>query len=153
VVLAQKYADQPNRSPWVAQLAVDGPARSLDSDATADLVVVGAGIAGIATAFFALRGSLRRVMLVERDRVARGATGWNAGSLASFFERPLLGIADEFGVGSAAEAQRNVEGAHDLLDLMAGESGASVRIERFMGHMGMFNRHQLEVHLACALPA
>ncbi|MGE5274508.1 MAG: NAD(P)/FAD-dependent oxidoreductase [Verrucomicrobiota bacterium] len=143
------YADRPNRSPWIAQLAPDRPPRPLGSDATADLVVVGAGIAGIATAFFALRAGNGTVVLVERDRVARGATGRNAGQLTTYFERPLSDIADEYGWELAAEAQRGLDDAHDLLDVMVGEAAAGVRVERFTGHMGMFNRHHLEVHLRC----
>ena len=90
-------------------------------------------------------------MLVERDRVARGATGRNAGQLTTYFERPLSDIADEFGWEQAVDAQRGFEDANDLLDLMVAESGARVRVERFTGHMGMFNRHHLEVHLRCML--
>jgi glycine/D-amino acid oxidase-like deaminating enzyme len=145
------YADHPNRSPWIAQLAEDGPPRPLCSDATADVVVVGAGIAGIATVFFLLRETTSSVTLVERDRVARGATGRNAGQLTTYFERPLSDIADEFGWELAGDAQRGFEDAHNLLDLIVSESDAKLRVERFAGHMGMFNRHHLEVHLRCLL--
>jgi glycine/D-amino acid oxidase-like deaminating enzyme len=140
-------ADAPARSPWLAQLAADGPPRPLEADASADVAVVGAGIAGVATAFFILRETSSSVLLVERDRVARGATGRNAGQLTTYFERPLCEIADEFGVEPAAEAQRGFDGAHELFDLMVSETGATARVERFAGHMGMFNLGQLQVHL------
>jgi len=110
-------------------------------------VIVGAGIAGLATAFFTLRSTAKRVLLVERDRVGRGATGRNAGQLTTYFERPLCDIADEFGVELAAEAQGGFDDAHDLLDLLVAESGAAVRVERFIGHMGMFNLSHVLVHL------
>jgi len=145
------YTDLPNRSPWVAQLAPEGPPRPLEADAAADVVVVGAGIAGIATTFFLLRSNPGVVILLERDRVARGATGYNAGQLTTYFERPLSSIAEEFGWEPAAEAQRDVEEAHGLLDTMVAEAGAAVRVERFDGQLGMFNRHQVEVHLRCQL--
>ena len=141
------YSNQPSRSPWIAQLEDDGPPRPLGADTAADVVVVGAGIAGVATAFFALRTTTDDVLLVERDRVARGATGRNAGQLTTYFERPLSDIAEQFGVQMAAEAQRAFDDGHDLLDLMVAEAGATVRVERFTGHMGMFNLHQLQVHL------
>jgi len=144
-----RYGDQPNRSPWIAQLAPDGPPRPLIGQVETDVVVVGSGIAGIATAFFLLRETPLSVVLLERDRVARGATGRNAGQLTTYFERPLSAIAEEFGAARAAEAQRGIEGAHDLLDVIVRESGATVRVERFVGHMGMFNAHQVEVHLRC----
>jgi glycine/D-amino acid oxidase-like deaminating enzyme len=141
------YDDQPSRSPWIAQLAPDGPPRPLDADVRTDVAIVGAGIAGVATAFFVLRSTPHRVLLLERDRVARGATGRNAGQLTTYFERPLCNIADEFGVRLAAEAQRDFDDAYDLLDLLVAESGATVRVERFTGHLGMFNLQHVLVHL------
>lgn len=145
------YRDQPDRSPWIAQLAPDGPPRPLPGNARADVVIVGAGIAGVATAFFVLRETSNSVLLVERDRVARGATGRNAGQLTTYFERPLPDIAAQYGVGMAVDAQKGIEGAHDLLDLMALETGATVRVERFAGRMGMFTLNHLEVHLGAGL--
>ena len=145
------YSDRPNRSPWITQFEPDGAPRPLGGDATADVVIVGAGIAGIATAFFLLRECPGRVLLVERDRVARGASGRNAGQLTTYFERPLSELAERFGRELVGEAQRGFEDAHELLDLMVATSGATVRVERFSGHMGMFNRHHLEVHLSSLL--
>ena len=141
------YADQPSRSPWIAQLAPDAPPRPLDGDAEADVAIIGAGIAGVATAFFTLRSTSASVSLLERDRVARGATGRNAGQLTTYFERPLYDIAAEFGIDQAVDAQRAFDDAHDLLDLMAAEAGSTVRVERFTGHMGMFSLNHLQVHL------
>lgn len=143
------YGDQPNRSPWIAQLAPDGPPRPLDGDTATDVVIVGAGIAGVSTAFFTLRSTTERVLLVERDRVARGATGRNASQLTTYFERPLTSIADAFGDQPAADAQSVFDGAHELLDLMAAEAGATVRVERFTGHMGMYSAAQVDTHLRC----
>ena len=141
------YPDLPSRSPWISQLTPDGPPRPLDADASTDVVIVGAGIAGVATAFFTLLDTTKRVMLIERDRVARGATGRNAGQLTTYFERPLHDIADEFGAEMATDAQRAFDDAHDLLDLMAAEAGATVRVERFTGRLGMFALNHVQVHL------
>jgi glycine/D-amino acid oxidase-like deaminating enzyme len=144
---AALYPDRPNRSPWIAQLAPDGPPRPLRADLTTDVAIVGAGIAGVATAFFVLRSTPLRVALIERDRVARGATGRNAGQLTTYFERPLASIAAEFGEDQAIAGQRAFDDAHDLLDLLASESEATVRIDRFTGHMGMFSLNHVLVHL------
>ena len=108
---------------------------------------MGAGIAGVATAFFTLRATTGRVILIERDRVARGATGRNAGQLTTYFERPLFEIADEFGAEMAIEGQRAFDDAHRLLDLMTAETGASVRVDRFSGHMGMLSLNHLQLYL------
>lgn len=142
-----QYRDVAPRSPWIAQLEPDGPPRPLDRDLSSDVVVVGAGIAGVSTAFWTLRDTSLNVVLLERDRVARGATGRNAGQLTTYFERPLSSLATEHGETLACEAQADIDDAHDLLDVMASESGASVRVERFVGHMGMFSLEQVVVHL------
>jgi len=144
---AAPYADQACRSPWIAQLEPLGPPRPLRSDAIADVVIVGAGIAGVATAFFTLRDTPRSVLLVERDRFASGATGRNAGQLTTYFERPLASIAEQFGEALAVEGQRAFDDAHELLDLIVAETRATVRVERFDGHMGMVNLNHVLVHL------
>ncbi len=145
------YTHQPNRSPWIAQLEQDGPPEPLTADTRADVVVVGAGIAGVATAFFLLRGTGRNVLLLERERVARGATGRNAGQMTTYFERPLSDIAADHGAAMAGEAQSGFEDAPRLLEVMVAEAGCTVRLERFTGHLGLFSLHHLEVHLECEL--
>lgn len=140
-------SERSSASPWVAQLDPEPPPRPLHGDVATDVAVVGAGIAGVATAFFLLRETDLQVLLIERDRAGRGATGHNAGQLTSYFERPLHDIAREFGDAMAVDAQRDLDGAHDLLDLIVAESGATVRVERFTGHLGLFALDHLEVHL------
>jgi glycine/D-amino acid oxidase-like deaminating enzyme len=141
------FPDLPVRSPWIAQLAPLGDPRPLAADLTTDVAIVGAGIAGIATAFFTLRSTDLHVTVLERDRVAHGASGRNAGQLTTYFERPLHDIAEQFGADLAIEGQRAFDDAHDLLDLLVAETGATVRIERFTGHMGMFTLDHVVVHL------
>ena len=109
---------------WLDEIAPD-PHPPLDADTSADVAIVGAGIAGVATAFFVLRSTSKRVLLIERDRVARGATGRNAGQLTTYFERPLASIAEEFGEALAVEGQRAFDGAHALLDLLAAHLAAA----------------------------
>jgi glycine/D-amino acid oxidase-like deaminating enzyme len=74
----------------------------LEGEATADVVVVGGGVAGVATAYFLARAGVRPVVLEARG-VAEAASGRNAGFL-------LAGVADNFVVASrrygAANARR-----------------------------------------------
>ncbi len=137
----------PSRSPWIDQLEPDLPPRPLDTDVNTDVAVVGAGIAGVATVFFLLRDTDRRVLLIERDRAGRGATGHNAGQLSTYFERPLFDLVDAYGFAKAIAAQRAIDDSWELLDLIVDESGAQVRIDRFTGHLGMFALNHLTVHL------
>ena len=60
------------------QILKDG-LRGLPDDATYDLVVIGAGGAGLSTALFAaLEGA--RVLVVERTELVGGTTAWSAGT-------------------------------------------------------------------------
>src|SRR2546428_11274223 len=61
---------------------------ALEGDASADVVVVGAGIAGIATAYHLARAGARPLVLEART-VTEAASGRNAGFL-------LAGVADNF---------------------------------------------------------
>lgn len=136
-----------NRSPWIHQLKQDRHVNTLFSDLSTDVAVVGAGIAGISTAFFLLRNTDKNVIVLEKGRFARGATGHNAGQIASYFERPFSEIADEFGLEQAAEAQTSVESAWALLDQMYTEAGIAVPMSRFMGHAGLSTYDQVVRHL------
>ena len=136
-----------SRSPWIAQLRTDQGPRPLDCDVTTDVAVVGAGIAGLATAFFLLRDTDNQVLLIERDRAGRGATGHNAGQLTTYFERPLFDLVDSYGFDKVIAAQRGIDDSWDLLDIMVADSGAQVRIDRFTGYLGMFALNHVMVHL------
>ena len=71
---------------WLAQ---EGPARPrLAGDGVADVAVVGAGIAGLSTAY-ALAREGARVIVLEGRRVASAASGRNAGFV-------LAGVAENF---------------------------------------------------------
>ncbi|MEP7203619.1 MAG: FAD-binding oxidoreductase [Ilumatobacteraceae bacterium] len=136
-----------SRSPWIAQLRPDLAPLPLDGDVTTDVAVVGAGIAGLATAFFLLRDTDSKVLLIERDRAGRGATGHNAGQLTTYFERPLFDLVDSYGFDKVIAAQRGIDNSWDLLDTMVADSNAQVRIDRFTGYLGMFALDHLMVHL------
>jgi len=73
-------------------LWLDGPAPAprppLDGDASADVAVVGGGIAGLSVAY-ALAREGARVVLLERERVAGAASGRNAGFV-------LAGVAESY---------------------------------------------------------
>lgn len=134
------------RSPWIEQLR-SPPPRPLDGDAEVDVVIVGAGIAGVATAFHVLRATRSSVLLVERDRVGRGATGRNAGQLVTYTERPLHDIAAEYGEEMALAAQQELDNGWSLLREMLDAVSADVRVDEFIGHMAMANLDHVVTHL------
>jgi glycine/D-amino acid oxidase-like deaminating enzyme len=71
----------------------------LEADTTADVAVVGAGIAGIATAYF-LASTGASVVVLEARGVAEAASGRNAGFL-------LAGVAENYVAASRRYGDRN----------------------------------------------
>lgn len=137
----------PNHSPWIAQLNRTRPVQPLDAPVSADVVIVGGGIAGVTTAFFTLRDTAHSVVLVEADKIAHGASGYNAGQITSYFERPLAELVEEFGLELAIDGQRSVESAWGLIDEMVTEAALRTPIYRFTGYAGLSSLEQVELHL------
>lgn len=134
-------------SPWIYQMNQGRPMQALREDIDVDVCIAGAGIAGVSTAFFILRNTDKKVAIVEKGKLAHGATGHNAGQIASYFERPFYELADQFGLEQAADAQKSVEGAWQLIDLMYTEAGLTIPVSRFMGQAGFTTIDQVIRHL------
>ena len=136
-----------NHSPWLHQLNRTRPIEPLTKDASADVAIVGGGIAGVMTAYFTLRDTSKSVLMVEADKVAHGATGHNAGQIASYFERPFAELVEEFGLQLAADGQRSVESGWALLDSIILEAGLATPVHRFTGYAGCMSLAQVLAHL------
>lgn len=136
-----------NRSPWIHQLNRTRPVEPLKRDIETDVVIVGGGIAGIATAFFTLRDTDKSVVLLEAGKVAHGATGHNAGQVVSYFERPFHEIVKEFGLPLAAQGQRDIELSWELIDQIYTEAGLDIYFARFTGYEGFSTYDQVMAHL------
>ena len=136
-----------NKSPWLHQLNITREINTLKNDTHTDVVIIGAGIAGVATAFFTLTHTDKNVILVESDRVAHGATGHNAGQATSYFERELHELVSVFGLEKTVEGQRAIEeDAWKLLDEMYSKANLDVPTARFTGFTGL--TEQSHVHEA-----
>lgn len=149
-----------NRSPWISQLDATRPQQKLERDIETDVAIVGAGIAGISTAFFVLKYTDKSVTILEQGKLAHGATGHNAGQVVSYFERGFASLVEEFGLEKAAAGQRAIENAWDLIEEMYGDGGLDILLSRFTGHAGLSTLDQVLFHLrnnagrvAAGLPA
>jgi sarcosine oxidase len=119
-----------------------GPARApatgpgADASRNTDVLVVGGGISGASTAYHLSRAGLR-VVLAERNRLARGVTSQAVGLLSPPLRQPYQQVVHDLG-GAAALALwefslRSVEGLSDLL-AARGEAGG-VELDRSGGHL------------------
>jgi len=137
----------PNQSPWLAQLNRTRPVTALSDNIATDVAIVGGGIAGIMTAYFILRDTDKKVVILEADKVAHGATGHNAGQITSYFERPLSTLVEQFGLDMATRGQEAIESGWALLDTVHEEANLTTNMYRFTGHAGVTTLEQLLVHL------
>lgn len=136
-----------NQSPWLAQLNRTRPVTTLSDNIATDIAIVGGGIAGIMTAYFILRDTDKKVVMIEADKVAHGATGHNAGQITSYFERPLSVLVEQFGLDMASRGQEAIENTWALLDAIRDEVNLTTSIYRFTGHAGVCSLEQLLIHL------
>jgi len=136
-----------NRSPWLRELRSDRVRRKLEIDVNTDIAIIGGGIAGIVSAFYTLKYTSLNVALFERFKLAHGATGHNAGQITSYFERGFASLVKEFGLSKAAEGQKAIEDAWQLLDEMYTDADLDIPLSRFIGHAGLSSPEQVLVHL------
>lgn len=94
---------------WWDQLADDEPGElvarpPLDGDATADVVVVGAGLTGLWTAYYLHETDPSlEVLVVEQEVAGFGASGRDRGWCSARFPRSGRAIADRYGDEAAAQ--------------------------------------------------
>lgn len=102
--------DPRDLSLWFDQVAADGdplaPRPPLDGDSEADVVVVGAGLTGLWTAYYLTEADPElRVVIVERELAGFGASGRNGGWCSALFPTTAGALAREHGA-PAARAMR-----------------------------------------------
>jgi glycine/D-amino acid oxidase-like deaminating enzyme len=103
------------QSPWLAELVRSRPLKRLTQYLETDVVIIGAGIAGSATAAFSLLETPYRIVVLEAGRVGHGATGRNAGQMLTDFERPIAELISDFGFDVVKAGLEKVEGAWELV--------------------------------------
>ena len=134
-------------SPWIHQLDPLRKHVSLEEDIPTEVVIIGAGIAGLSSAFFTLKNTSKKVVMVEAYKIAHGATGHNAGQIVSYFEHPFAHLVELYGAQKAARAQEEIYYAWDLLDEMYTEADIQAPLSRFTGYAGCSSVEQIVEHL------
>jgi glycine/D-amino acid oxidase-like deaminating enzyme len=125
-----------NVSPWQREVKRTRPAIALSEDVDSDVAIVGGGISGVATSYFLLRDTSLSVVLVEKDRVAQGATGHNGGQAVAGFERTTIGLCEKFGEKKVSEGLLAINGAWGLLHSIISETGINASLQEVTAHLG-----------------
>ncbi|MEK7095269.1 MAG: FAD-binding oxidoreductase [Patescibacteria group bacterium] len=148
-----------NKSPWIHQLDQERKSVELKQDIETDVVIVGAGIAGVSTAFFLLKYTNKKVVLCDKGKLAHGATGHNAGQVVACFERPLIDMVKEFGFEKIKRALHDLHSGWILLDEMYMDANLDILFSRIAGAHGLSDLHQVistlndvEIEILSGLP-
>ena len=91
---------------WLDQVTADGDRCALrpplDGDTEADVVVVGAGLTGLWTAYYLTEADpALRVVVVEREFAGSGASGRSGGWCSAAFRTPAAVVARQVGAPAA----------------------------------------------------
>lgn len=135
------------KSIWIEQLKKSRKIKSISSNISTQTIIVGAGISGVVTAYYLLKDTNKKVVILEADKMGHGATGHNAGQIASYFEHSFSKIVKEHGLKKASHAQRLVLSAWDLLDHIIYEVEPKHKPDMFTGFAGCTTVDQLLSHL------
>src|SRR5437867_7259266 len=122
-MLRQPNADMEHSA--TMSLWLDGVSRSyppLDRDVTADVAVVGAGIAGVATAYF-LASAGAKVVVLEARGVAEAASGRNAGFLLAGVAENFVAASRRYGEANALRIWRLTKRTQALVRQLVAEHG------------------------------
>lgn len=110
-----------NHSPWLDFERPTWP--SLKTDLSCEVAIVGAGISGVATLYYLLTSTQKRIVLIEKNRVASGATGYNAGLAVAHIEKPASELAHMLGLESTHAIFNELNEAWDALHTIHDEIG------------------------------
>ncbi len=120
---AQPYPE----SFWASTINSFPTTTTLTDSVNADVVIIGAGYAGMSTALHLARQSDLSVVLLEANGIAWGASGRNAG-----FVLPLSGrlgykaLVDRFGMDTTLRLHNEFLSGVSLVESLIGESGHNV---------------------------
>ncbi len=85
------------------------------TDLDCEVAIVGAGISGVATLYSLLTSTQKKVVLLEKNKVASGATGHNAGLAIVFMEKPVSEIETLIGKEATQAIYSDLDEAWDDL--------------------------------------
>ena len=105
---------------------------ALDRDLEVDVLVIGAGVTGITTAYLLKKAGLR-VALIERERVAMMDTGHTTAHLTYVTDRNLYVVEKQFGYDHAQAAWDAGAAAIDEIETIVAREGIECEFTRLPG--------------------
>ena len=118
--------------------SVDHPTRSADrltDNAICDVCVVGAGIAGLTTAYLLARAGERVVVLDAKPQIAAGETEYTTAHLAWYLDDSYSHLASVRGDDVAKAAAASHRGAIELIEEIVRTEKIACDFHRVFGHL------------------
>ena len=121
-----------HESLWRAESLPRRTARQLPQEV--DVVVIGAGITGLTTAWLLKRAG-KRVAVFEKDHVGNGETANTSAHLTCITDDRLTAIAERFGRDAARSTWHGGAVAIDLIESLVGELAIDCGFQRVPGYL------------------
>ena len=124
--------DENSVSVWMAEPAIEAP--PLTSDVEADVAVVGAGIAGLSTAYELARLG-RSVVVIDRGRIGRGMTARTTAHLASELDDYYHTLIDVRGEDEARRYHQSQVAAINRIEAICRDEAIDCQFRRLDGYL------------------
>lgn len=133
-------------SPWLTRIHDERRYPTLTSDRTADVAVVGGGIAGVTAAHFLTKAG-RRVVLLEANYLGTSETGFTTAFLTSSVDTPFATLRARFGDDYIRRLRQAGEEAIALVERIVADEGVDCgfhRVDAYAAGMTEADRGRLE---------
>lgn len=135
------------QSPRLRQLAQRNPYSHDNLENQYDIAIIGWWIAWIMTAYMQLMHTNNSIVLFESNRIAHGATGHNAGQVASYFEKPFDEIVAEYWYEQAWAGQEALIFWRELLEEILAQESIDINYNKSTGYVWLSSVEQIIDHL------
>jgi len=125
-------AQEKTKSVWMNTTVVQ--ALPLEGDTSADVVVIGSGIAGLSTAY-ELIGRGCSVVVLDRGRIGSGMTARTTAHLATALDDGYAPLSDARGVEIARVAYQSLAAAINRIEAIAANEGIACDFQRVDGYL------------------
>lgn len=136
------------KSPWTYQLQRNRPLYTLETDINTDICVIGGGISGVMTAYYLLKYTNHKVMVLDAQEIAHGATGHNGGQLVAELERSLASLVSEYGLQIAVDGLKCIDSAWLMLEEVIRDAELTMPYSTFIGYDVYTSEEQIHKRLA-----
>ncbi len=132
-----------NNSPRLDVVWVDKKYTKLSENCEADIVVIGWGIAWCMTAYFLLHTTDKKVMLLEGEEIAHGATGHNGWQIDVYFEKGIKELIVKYGEAQTKDAYEAMLDAREKLEEIISVIQRQGQYVKYIGYNVYKAEHQI----------